>query len=65
MSALHVHKCKNCGATWEHPDTCVDDDKAHTCPLCEQSNNWVKYHPEAGEEIEFPWNERPTKGGES
>ncbi len=30
----HRHKCQECGAVWEHPDTYKGNDEAHLCPRC-------------------------------
>ncbi len=39
---FHRHKCRKCGYIWEHGNTCVNDEKAHTCSKC-GTEEWYWY----------------------
>jgi len=39
----HKHKCPKCGAIWEHMDSCVGVEWAHTCPVCHVGESWTWY----------------------
>ena len=39
---MHKHMCPKCCFTWEHSDSCLGDQAAHTCSECGMEQ-WMKY----------------------
>lgn len=64
----HFHRCRACGATWEHPDRDPPETlgefcearKSHACPGCGEFE-YIKYYPDPGEGAEYPWKDPNPK----
>lgn len=55
-TGMHVHTCRKCKSTWEHPEPpkSIDPDKAHACPKCGEHEYW-KTPLRLVKKVDFPW----------